>query len=383
MSVKTVEDIVDQLNQAALAYAEGFPIMTDEEFDALEILLKLRDPKNDYFKEVGAPVRGAKTALPVAMGSLDQVYGNDLLSTVRQYWLTDDVAILTAKLDGASLLLEYVDGVFKRALTRGDGYEGQDVTQIFTHCECVPKKVPGIFMPNPLYIRAEAIFTESDFKSLNEAGKLGRTYKNARNYVAGQLNRQYADAESVFVKNIHVIAYQIFGDFSKSHQLDMLRLFGFEIAENLTSTFESLDESKLERVLRQFKSSEISSKYAIDGVVVDVDANDTRVRLAESDNRGSINPNFQWKFKINDNRTITTVVDVEWNISKNGYLKPRVQVEPVELAGVTISFATGFNAKFIYENKIGPGAVVQVCRAGDVIPYLERVVSAMPIENMQ
>ena len=97
--------------------------------------------------------------------------------------------------------------------------------------------------------------------------------------------------------------------------------------------------------------------------------------------RDTLNPEYARKFKVADasNNAIAKVIEVQWNISKNGYLKPRVKIEPVELVGVTVQHATGFNAKFILDNKIGPGAKIRITRSGDVIPFILGVVEPMPI----
>jgi NAD-dependent DNA ligase len=92
--------------------------------------------------------------------------------------------------------------------------------------------------------------------------------------------------------------------------------------------------------------------------------------------RDTLNPSYAIKYKVADasNLAVATVKEVEWNVSKHGYLKPRVCIHPIELVGVTIKHATGFNAKFIFANKIGPGAKVEITRSGDVIPFIQKVV---------
>jgi NAD-dependent DNA ligase len=115
--------------------------------------------------------------------------------------------------------------------------------------------------------------------------------------------------------------------------------------------------------------------YEIDGVIVTNDALYPRIT-------GNPDHAFAFKMVLSDQMAEVKVVDVIWNASKDGYLKPRIQLEPVRLSGVTIEFATGFNAAFIENNKIGIGAIVKLIRSGDVIPYIKEVVVPATVPKM-
>ena len=128
----------------------------------------------------------------------------------------------------------------------------------------------------------------------------------------------------------------------------------------------------------------VQSEYEIDGIVIDV--NEALKRQQMNPTRDTLNPAYAIKYKVSDaaNQAVATVVGVEWNASKHGYLKPKIKIEPVELVGVTVQNCTGFNAKFILDNGIGPGAKIRITRSGDVIPLcqevLESVAPQMPTE---
>ena len=141
----------------------------------------------------------------------------------------------------------------------------------------------------------------------------------------------------------------------------LLKELRHEVVMN-RATDELTNESLSETLLDWRKSYE----YEIDGVIVI----DDKVHP-----RASGNPDYAFAFKmvISDQIAEAKVVDVIWNASKDGYLKPRVRIEPIRLGGVTIEYATGFNGKFIEENKIGIGAVIEIIRSGDVIPYIKEV----------
>jgi NAD-dependent DNA ligase len=129
----------------------------------------------------------------------------------------------------------------------------------------------------------------------------------------------------------------------------------------------------------RLESRREKSEYELDGLVLDVNSIEERARLVGKE----LNPGYAVKYKVADasNLAEATVVDVEWNVSKDGYLKPRVKIDPVELVGVTVTYATGFNAKFIKDNGIGPGAIIKITRSGDVIPFiLETITPSNDVE---
>lgn len=154
---------------------------------------------------------------------------------------------------------------------------------------------------------------------------------------------------------------------SKIEQLDLLVREGFDIPVTNITRGRELSESVLSAyVIQQRKESH----YEIDGIVIDV--NNFNKRSSMHPTTETLNPAYAIKYKTADasNRVVAEVVGVTWNISKHGYLKPQVNVKPIHLVGVTVQNATGFNAKFIMESRIGTGAKIIITRSGDVIPYI-------------
>lgn len=362
--------IVNQLNIARKFYYDGRPIMTDGEFDKLEATLREIDPSHSYFSTVGAAVRGTKIKHKIPMGSLDQATEDEELTKWRHTGEGDIIA--SDKLDGNSIALYYdSNGDFESAVTRGDGVEGLDVTRHFRRMQ------NGSLPPIPynvgreMTVRCEVIMDRKVFVDMVKG------YKNPRNYVAGQLNRTIAD--EVFIERVSVIAFDsdIIGN--KTHILDTLSDCGFQVVNYYSIGINSINQDDLTKLLTNSKKR---SPYELDGIVLDFN----NLSIREALGFESMNPRYAVKFKINQDFVDTEVIDVVWSPSKDGYLKPRVQIEPVDLAGVTISFATGFNAKFILENKVGPGAEVRITRSGDVIPFIQEVIKsadeiAMPTED--
>ena len=132
----------------------------------------------------------------------------------------------------------------------------------------------------------------------------------------------------------------------------------------LTATTKTLSNEMLSDFLVEWRSSYM---YEIDGVIV----TDDKIYPRKS---GNPDHSFAFKMVLSDQVAEAKVVDVLWSPSKDGYLKPRVQIEPINLGGVTIEYATGFNGAFIKDNKVGIGAIIQIIRSGDVIPHIKSVI---------
>lgn len=360
---------VDILKAADDLYFNGKEsFIEDNEYDAIRAYAYRLAPHHSYFTGVGSEVRGGKVKLPYPMGSLDQVDIGQIQGWVKECQLRDDELVVTDKLDGASALIIYDDdGNLQIAYSRGDGTMGADITRHIK--QFVPQKIKTT---KGLAIRGEVILPKDDFPTVREIVKTrgGTPYKNPRNMVSGLMNAERNNPE--IYRFLRFVAYDIIGSTSsKFIILSTLQSVGFETPQALIwKSGETLRDDALADYLRLRRQS---TKYEIDGLVIDVNSSTKRNKLNPT--RDTLNPAYAIKYKVADesNVAFTRVTNVEWNISKHGYLKPRVNVAPVELVGVTVSNATGFNAKFIYDNGIGPGAHVQITRSGDVIPFIQKV----------
>lgn len=365
----THDDIFETLKAADDAYHNGpSPIMTDAEFDTLRKYAESAHPHHVYFTGVGADVRGGKIKLPYQMGSLDQVEVGEIEDWIARWNLDKENITITDKLDGTSAMVVYDgNGDLQIAYSRGNGVEGADITRHIKHL--VPTKVST---PH-LVVRGEVIISKTAFPIL--VGKVmsrsGQPYKNARNMVAGLMN---ADKNNDIVYDyMDFVAYEILKyEGNKNVMLKYLMDDGFDIPYSVVWRGEELNDEDLAQYLND-RRAEV--QYEIDGLVLDVNSLDKRNQMNPT--RDTLNPAYAVKYKVADasNIAVTTVKSVTWNVSKHAYLKPQVNVEPVQLVGVTVSNATGFNAKFIKDNNIGPGAQIQITRSGDVIPFIQKVVT--------
>lgn len=350
---------------------DGESFLTDAQYDELEKMLRALNPKNPFLTTVGSDVRGGKVDLPHPMGSLDQVYEGETLKWVESNGWLDETFVISDKQDGTSALNRHAKGKLQIAYSRGNGFQGADITRHMSRIKALPSK-----SKLNADVRLEVIMADAVFEAMRTEAEAdgGRTYKNPRNYVAGRMNA--SESPDGFYDNVKVIATSIVEPLmSKSDQFRVLTEAGYEVTPYITKKGRELTDEFLISYLNERREK---SPTAIDGIVIDLD----NLAIVETLTRksSSINPISSKKFKVGseDNVAIATVKQVHWNPSKAGYLKPRVEIDPVELVGVTITYATGFNAKFIRDNIIGPGAKIQITRSGDVIPFIQKVVEIAP-----
>ena len=366
-----VSEVIDILKSADDQYTnEGDSFLTDSEYDSVYLLAKSIDPTNVYFIGVGSDSRVDKIKLPYPMGSLDQIQVGELEDYVAKKKLKNSDFIISDKMDGISVLLVYDEkGELQIALTRGNGVEGQDITRHVKFIPGVPSKISG-----KCAIRAELEFSETDFNNIKDVclRKGGEQFKNARNAIAGLVNNK--EVNETACNAMTLFAYEIMGHAGdKSDQMLSLQSMGFKVVEWILCGQDRLRDNFLSSYINERKQD---LDYAIDGVVIEVNDVVMRNLLCKSQKRDTLNPAYAIKYKVMDAENIAEAVvnHVEWNDSKHGVAKPKIKLEPFDLQGVTISNATGFNAKYIKDHDIGKGTVVRMTRSGDVIPYIVDVI---------
>jgi NAD-dependent DNA ligase len=342
-NTKTLKALADE------AYFNGDdPIMSDNEYDRLY---------GDYTSsKVGClPPLAGRVTLPVRMASLTKHNDDKSLSLFSSKWKTVSFFNVQEKLDGVSCLYVHDDKGQVNLYTRGDGTIGTDITHLIKYGLNVPFKCDSFLM-----VRGELIISKKIFKEMLEDA-----FKNTRNTVSGQVVAKKPNAD--VVKYIDFVAYEIvnMSQFQPSveDQHQQLIRNGFKVVYNRNVEKKLVTKSVLTNYLNRRKNK---SEYDIDGLVLTVVTPYTRSDLLE-------NPKYSVAFKIRGETAETTVVQVKWNLSKNGKYKPRIVVEPTQLSGVTISSVTGFNAKYIVDNRVVPGTKIVITRSGDVIPHIVSV----------
>lgn len=330
------------LREANRAYYNDEPFLTDSQYDIIQEFVEAKYPSN---KQVGAPVERNKVVLPFPMGSMDKIKPD---TNALENWCAKygGPYVLSCKLDGVSGLYT-TQGDSPKLYTRGDGRVGQDISHL----------IPYLRLPKTrgVVIRGEFIIPRALFEA-----KYKDAFANPRNLVAGIINHKGINNA---IKDVHFVAYEVMHPVLKcSEQLAFLSTLDVEVV--MSRRVVTLTNDLLSKMLLDWRYNCI---YEIDGIIV---AND---QVYE---RKAGNPEHAFAFKmvLTDQVAEAKVVDVLWSPSKDGYLKPRVQIEPLQLGGVCITFATGFNGAFIVNNRIGVGAVVELIRSGDVIPYIRKVI---------
>lgn len=317
-----MENIKASLRRAAIAYYNGNPIMSDAEFDRLAELVN--------YEDVGASSKDNRYPHAFQMFSLQKVFSNEI-QTKDPFNSYKDTVIVSPKLDGAAVSLLYVGGRLHRALTRGDGKKGIDIScQMRT---LAPANFGLMFdeMPEYFQVTGEVVAP--------------KTIKNARNYAAGALNLK--DIEEFKERDLHFIAYGITPSQKPtwSEDLQWLKQYGFDTV---------IDSDW--------------SEYPDDGIVFRIDSND------EFEQRGhtSHHPRGAYALKQIQAGVITTLLDVVWNVGKSGVVAPVAILEPVDIDGATVSKATLHNTRYIEDMGLYLGCRVEVIRSGEIIPRIVR-----------
>jgi NAD-dependent DNA ligase/predicted flap endonuclease-1-like 5' DNA nuclease len=342
------------IREANKAYYNEEPFMTDNEFDIVKDYIEQKYPSNEVIHQIGAPINSAarKVTLPYPMGSMDKIKPDTgALST----WMSkyNGPYVLSCKLDGVSGLYTTEESTPK-LYTRGDGKVGQDISHLIPHLRL--PKTKGVV------IRGEFIIPKAVFET-----KYKTTFANPRNMVAGIVNHKTINNA---IKDLHFVAYEVIKPVKNpSDQFAFLETLDVEVVLNKRES--KLTNELLSSTLVDWRKTYI---YEIDGVIV----TDDKIYPHKA---GNPEHAFAFKMVLSDQIAEAKVVNVIWTPSKDGYLKPRVQIEPINLGGVRIEYATGFNGSFIEDNKVGVGAVIELIRSGDVIPHIRKVI--VPAEKAQ
>ena len=350
LNEKQLSTIIIDLNKR---YYNKQPITTDNEYDIIKEYIEKKYPTNMVVKEIGAPVDKNKVKLPYEMWSMDKIKPdtNALSNWMNKY---KGPYILSCKLDGVSGLYS-TENNEPKLYTRGNGKIGQDISYFIPHLR-LPKQ-------KNLVIRGEFVIPKNVFLQ-----KYQSKFANARNLVAGIMNQKTINE---IIKDVHFVAYEVIKpELIPSAQMDLLQTLNIETV--LHQKENTLSNELLSNILVDWRAN---YEYEIDGIIV----TDDKIYPRKS---GNPEHAFAFKMVLSDQVAEAKVVDVIWNPSKDGYLKPRVQIEPIQLGGVTIEYATGFNAAFIEKNKIGVGSLIKIIRSGDVIPYIQEVISPADVTKM-
>lgn len=370
------------LYHAKLYYVYDSPEISDYDYDMMYAELKaLEETHPEYYdpesptQRVGGKAldRFEKVTHTTVMNSLTDVFSFDEL---REF--LDRMSVVTAdpvysvepKIDGLSVALTYENGEFVKAATRGDGTVGEDITQNVRTIFSVPMKLSDD-IPH-LCVRGEVYMPRENFERVNAKREAQgeALFANPRNAAAGSLRQLdpsvvAARGLDIFIFNVQDGSLDKNGGMPDSHsaQLDRLTELGFTTLKNRIKT-SSYDE--IFAHIEELGRLRSSLPYDIDGVVIKIDSVSERRKIGE----GTNTPKWAVAYKFPPEQKQTKLISVDIAVGRTGVLTPTAILEPVHLAGTTVSRATLHNLEFIREKDIMIGDTVTVQKAGDIIPEI-------------
>lgn len=363
-----MKEKIEILDRAARAYYQNAEeIMSNFEYD------RIYDELAALEKETGIILAGSPTQKvgyevlsnlpkehhPERMLSLDKTKDRQALAE----WLGNQKGLLSWKLDGLTIVLTYEGGCLKKALTRGNGDEGEVITNNSKVFVNVPLEIP---FKGKLTLRGEAVIRYSDFEKINASiGEADAKYKNPRNLCSGsvrQLNNRIT-AE----RNVHFFAFSLVEaegksfENSRENQMIWLGTQGFDTVEYRVVTAATV-VSAVEDFERTIEKNDLPS----DGLVLTLDD------IAYSRSLGTTSkfPRDSIAFKWADQQAETTLQEIEWSASRTGLINPVAVFEPVELEGTTVSRASVHNISVMRDLKLGIGDRITVYKANMIIPQI-------------
>jgi len=337
---KRIEDLRERIHEADHRYyVLSDPTLTDTQYDELYRELVALEAEHPQFEDPASPTRRVPGTVaegfspfthPSPMVSLDNVTSEEdfraWVESGDRYLMSPAARRYSVepKIDGVGLELIYEDGVLVTASTRGDGTVGEDITTNARTIRAVPQRLRGEAVPAWIAVRGETYVRKDDFAAFNRAAEEAgeRTFANPRNFCAGSLRQ--LDSSIPAARPI--------------------RFFAYALGER-----EALP-------------------YEVDGVVIKVDDFELQERMGMR----SRSPRWAVAWKFPSQRAVTRLNGVDWSVGRTGVVTPRALLEPVGLAGVTVSHATLHNVDEIERLGLRAGDRVEIERAGDVIPKVLR-----------
>ncbi len=363
-----------------LYYSNDNPEITDKEYDEIKKSILELEKNYDYLKHIDSPSntigfkpskKFQKKNHKVPMLSLSNIFDKEDLNNfekkIKNYLNINSKQSfeysVEPKIDGISASLTYENGKLVLGLSRGDGYEGEVITENLKTIKDIPKKIEAKDFPTNIEIRGEVYITKGDFENLKEK------FANPRNAASGSL-RQKEPSETQKIP-LHFIAYT-FGFFEnnkfikQSDFLKSLRQWGFQTSK-YNSVILNINDLIKNHII--FESKRYELDYDVDGLVYKINDLKLQNRLGFVGNA----PRWAAAHKFSAASSFSKIVNIEIQIGRTGALTPVAKIEPVNIGGVIVSNATLHNEDEINKKDIRVGDVVKIERAGDVIPHVVSV----------
>ncbi len=364
-----------------LYYKENRQEITDQEFDALFRKLKMLESQNPNLRSKTSPTEKIgsdlandfkKVTHTIPVLSLENTYNtSELMEWASKIGLNEEFSV-EWKIDGASILLYYIDGILETCATRGSGGAGDDVTANVKTIASIPLSLKKNLS---LSVRGEVFMNFSDFEEFNES--YGGKFANPRNLAAGSLKHKFSS--EVAKRPLSIFVYDAIltkgRDGIKTHSeiLAKLKSEGFPLAPDS----KIVAGKDLEKTIESFKKKKDQMGFPIDGLVIKLNSLQLRESLGET----SHSPRWARAFKFEALMKETVIEDITVATGRTGKITPRARIQPINISGTTVTFATLHNQDYIDELGAGIGATVLVSKRGEIIPAVERVLNPPPKSN--
>jgi len=355
-------------------YVEDSPEISDYEYDMLFRELEELEAKYPMYRFENSPTRRVggvaldkfeKVKHDVPMGSLTDVFSFDELEAFCDK--NDGISYsVEPKIDGLSVSLVYDGGLFVRGATRGDGLVGENVTQNLKTIKSIPLSID---YKGHLEVRGEVFMPREAFEKINETRGEKEKFANPRNAAAGSLRQLDSRITAQRMLDIFIFNIQACDEIFEKHSetLDFLRELGFKV---LPHTIVSSDVKEIEEHILRIGEMRDTLSFDIDGAVIKADVLSNRVELGEVGGR----PKWAVAYKYPPEEKETKLLDIAIQVGRTGVLTPNAVLDPVKIAGSTVSRATLHNINYIHDKDIRIGDTVVIHKAGDIIPEVDRVV---------
>ncbi|MEK7238418.1 MAG: NAD-dependent DNA ligase LigA, partial [Nitrospirota bacterium] len=382
-----IEKLIKDLNYHCYRYyVLDSPVISDEEYDRLYKHLKELEEQYGYIlpdsptQRVGAPPldKFTKVKHKEPMLSLDNAFSEDEVrefdERIKRLIKSEDKIAYTVepKYDGLAIELTYINGFLRTASTRGDGYEGEDVTQNIKTIKSVPLRIEGDNIPEEIDIRGEVYMDVKEFEKLNkEREKHGESiFANPRNAAAGSIRQ--LDSSITAKRNLHLACYGIGAvkgiDFrSQSDLIKWLEKARFPVPSIVKLT---KGISEVISVVKEIEKKRKDFSFETDGAVIKVN----EFRLQKILGMKTREPRWAIAYKFAAHQGITKINEIIASVGRTGVITPVAFLEPVRIGGVTVSRSTLHNWDEIERKDIRIGDTVVIERAGDVIPHVVTVI---------
>ena len=357
------------------------PSISDFEYDRLMQRLKELEREHPEYSDENSPTQKVGGGINAAFSpvlheapleSLNDVFSYEDVAAFVEKTVTeaqDGGYVAEPKIDGLSVALYYENGVFVRGATRGDGVTGEDVTHNLVTIESLPKKLKAA--PERLVVRGEVYMSRTVFQELNEEREINgeQLFANPRNAAAGSLRQLDASVTkgrrlSLIVFNVQSVSGRSFERHEET--LDFLKELGFDTV----SYIKCADAEGCGDAITGFGENREKYEFDIDGAVIKVNSLEARRRLGST----SKAPRWAVAFKYPPEQKETVLRDITVQVGRTGVLTPKATVDPVRLAGTTVTNATLHNEDFIKSRDIRIGDTVLIQKAGEIIPEVISVV---------